>query len=150
MRSTVLILLLCLLGSVAYAQDGDQGDGSGQQNKATINYTVGDLEKLNKLELTSIYIAKLQRLHNILPYIPFEKLEPKSPNDLRIPSKKDNTKAIEDLQQVRKEYNEKLAESMSQLAPYADTKQLVNAILFIQSYINKIELIGLGMNKLGY
>jgi hypothetical protein len=146
------MLLFWAFCSVAYAQDGgpDGGGEGAKQNKATINYTVGDLEKLNKLELTSIYIAKLQRLHDILPFIPFEKLEPKSPNDLRIPAKKDNVKAIEELQKERDSYNERIAASLSQLAPYADTKQLINSILFVQSYINKIELIGLGMNNLGY
>jgi hypothetical protein len=125
-------------------------DDKPTQNTATINYSIGDLEKMDKLELTQIYIAKLKRLNAIIVYLPFAKLEPQSPNDLKIPANSENEKAITTVKKSINTHNNNLEGTMNSLIPYADKKQIIESILFLQHIINKIELIGLGMTQLGY
>lgn len=117
---------------------------------ATIIYSLGDLEKMDKIELTRIYIAKLTRLYRILQYLPFAKLDPKGPNDLKIPSVAANEKAMKALEDMLKEYIRAAETSLSTITPYADKKQIIDAILFLQAITNKVELVGLGMSQLIY
>jgi hypothetical protein len=140
-----LLMAVALISCKAVAQVEAPSGNSG-----TINYTVGDLEKMDKLQLTTIYGAKLTRLHVILPYLPFGKLEPKGPGDLKIPDIKHNQQSMEGLRSEQGKYNTQLTESMAGIGPYADKNQLIYSILFLQSIINKIELIGLGMTDVGF
>ncbi|GIV25193.1 MAG: hypothetical protein KatS3mg026_0885 [Bacteroidia bacterium] len=117
---------------------------------ATIVYSLGDLEKMDKIELTRIYIAKLTRLYRILQYLPFAKLEPKGPNDLKIPSVQANEKAMKTLEEELRSYIQAAEAQLSTIVPYADKKQIVDAILFLQAVTNKVELVGLGMSQLIY
>lgn len=148
-KTTLLFVFLFGLGGcfqLAMAQD----EGAPQQNASTVNYTVGDLEKMDKLELTTIYIEKIKRLQEILPFIPFQTLEPTKPNDLRVPATSANDKALGKLQKAREGYNDEIDNTLNTLVPYSNKDDLVGAILFVQDFINKVELIGLGMNNLGY
>ncbi len=117
---------------------------------ATIIYSLGDLEKMDKIELTRIYIAKLTRLYRILEYLPFAKLDPKGPNDLKIPSVPANDKAMKVLEDALRDYIKTTESSLSTITPYADKKQIIDAILFLQAVTNKVELVGLGMSQLIY
>ncbi|MCS7162366.1 MAG: hypothetical protein NZ958_03440 [Bacteroidia bacterium] len=117
---------------------------------ATILYTVGDLEKMDKIELTRIYVAKLTRLYRILQYLPFARLEPKVPNDLRIPSGPVNEKAMKELEEALRDYIKAAESSLGTITPYADKRQIIDAILFLQAVTNKVELVGLGMSQLIY
>lgn len=117
---------------------------------ATIIYSLGDLEKMDKIELTRIYIAKLTRLYRILQYLPFAKLDPKGPNDLKIPSVQANDKSMKTLEDALRDYIKAAEGSLSTITPYADKKQIIDAILFLQAVTNKVELVGLGMSQLIY
>jgi len=117
---------------------------------ATIVYSLGDLEKMDKIELTRIYISKLTRLYRILQYLPFARLEPKSPNDLKIPSVQANEKAMSQLEAALRDYIKTTETTLTGIIPYADKKQIIDAILFLQAITNKVELVGLGMSQLIY
>jgi hypothetical protein len=143
MKQFILLLTFFGLSLGLYAQEGGG-------NAATANYSIGDLEKLNKLELTSIYIAKMQRLYSILPFIPFEKLEPANANDLKIPAVKSNEKALDSLSDSKKKHNETLDATLSVIIPYANKRAIIESIIFLQSFINKVELIGVGMSQMDY
>jgi hypothetical protein len=117
---------------------------------ATIVYSLGDLEKMDKIELTRIYISKLTRLYRILEYLPFAKLEPKAPNDLKIPSVPANDKAMSQLEGALRDYIKTTESTLMTIIPYADKKQIIDAILFLQAVTNKVELVGLGMSQLIY
>ncbi len=142
-------VLFFIVFAGVFAQD-DNTENGGEQNSATINYAIGDLEKMNKLELTQIYIAKLKRLNNIIVYLPFAKLEPQTPNDLKIPATTYNEKAMNNLQKSLTSYNSVVEGSLTTINPYADKRYIIESIIFVQDIINKIELVGLGMIKLGY
>lgn len=133
----MLGLMLCFNFSQVQAQEGT--------NPSSVNYQVGDLEKLDKLELTKIYIQKVNRLSQIMPYLPFKKLEPKNPADLKIPGTSINEKALSGYEKEIKNYTETSDAALSNLIPYADKKDIMDSIIFMQNFISKIELIGLGM-----
>ncbi|MCS7073160.1 MAG: hypothetical protein NZ108_01695 [Bacteroidia bacterium] len=143
MKSFSIFLALLFSVQFLFAQDAPVMN----TNAATANYLVGDLEKLDKLELTKIYISKVNRLMTIVPYIPFAKLEPKSPSDIKIPSNNANEACMRKLENSLKDHNQQLDASLSSLTPYADKKNIIESILFLQQVINKIELIGMGMQQ---
>ena len=132
---------------LGYAQESTGVSGA---STSTVNYAIGDLEKMDKMELTKIYISKLSRLNNIIIYVPFLKLEPKIPSDIKIPTTKANESDMKKLASSLKDHNAALEDALGGLTPYADKKQIIDSILFLQNVINKIELIGLGVNSLGF
>jgi len=128
------IIFFVLLFSYAYGQD--------MKNAANVNYVLGDLEVLDKIDLTKIYVAKLNKLSSISPYIPFGELQPKTPAELRIPATSINEKAMESYSKTIQAYNQDSDAALSNLIPYADKKDIMDAILFMQEMIAKIESMG--------
>ena len=118
------------------------------QNSSSVKYDLGALEKMDKLELTKIYVAKINKLYIISAYTPFGKIDPKSPNDLKIPSTSINEKSMSTLEKSAKEYTETIEASLSNLIPYADKKYIMESILFLQTVIDKIEFISLGVSEI--
>lgn len=128
------IIFFVLLFSYAYGQD--------MKNAANVNYVLGDLEVLDKIDLTKIYVAKLNKLSSITPYIPFGELQPKTPAELRIPATSINEKAMESYSKTIQAFNQDSDAALSNLIPYADKKDIMDAILFMQEMIAKIESMG--------
>ncbi|GIV43709.1 MAG: hypothetical protein KatS3mg035_0832 [Bacteroidia bacterium] len=112
------------------------------KNAANVNYVLGDLEVLDKIELTKIYVAKLNKLSSITPYIPFGELQPKTPSELRIPATSINEKAMDSYSKTIQAYNQDSDAALSNLIPYADKKDIMDAIMFMQEMIAKIEAMG--------
>lgn len=122
------------LAVVSHAQDMTKAQDA--------HYTLGDLEVLDKIELTKIYIAKLNKLSRISPYIPFGELEPKTPKELRIPATSINEKAMESYDKTIAAYNQDSDAALSNLIPYADKKDIMDSIMFLQEMIDKIQSMG--------
>ncbi|MCS6895997.1 MAG: hypothetical protein NZZ60_07645 [Bacteroidia bacterium] len=150
----IILTVMPMWLSVVYAQETQSTSQPTTATQlpggATIIYSLGDLEKMDKIELTRIYIAKLTRLYRILQYLPFAKLDPKSPNDLKVPSVQANEKSMKSLEDALRDYIKAVEASLSTITPYADKKQIIDAILFLQAVTNKVELVGLGMSQLIY
>ena len=152
MRNAAIVLLFFMLvwAQQPASQPQDPEPAVQLPGGATIVYSLGDLEKMDKIELTRIYISKLTRLYRILQYLPFAKLEPKNPNDLKIPSVQANEKAMSQLEAALRDYIKTTETTLTGIIPYADKKQIIDAILFLQAVTNKVELVGLGMSQLIY
>lgn len=104
------------------------------------HYTLGELDKLGKLELAQIYIAQVNKLNLLLPYVPFnQKGDAISLSGMGIPNTKDNNGAIKDLDGSGGNYNEVLNDQLSNVIPYADKVDIIKSILFLQNVIEKIE-----------
>lgn len=142
--------LVCIGILLLHAQETPSETPSPQANTATILYSLGDLEKMNKIELTRIYVSKLTRLYRVMQYLPFAKLEPRDPNELKIPSVSANEKSMQKIDASVKDYTATLEANLTTIIPYADKKQIIDAILFLQAIMNKVELVGLGMTQLIY
>lgn len=135
MKKTLFILsILFGLSLTASAQFDEGGDGNGD------HYTIGELTKLGKLELTNIYIEEIQKLNLLLPYIPFnQKGEAVSLANMGIPSTKDNNGAIKNLDESGGDHNSTQKETLSNIIPYADKEDIVKSILFLQDIIERVE-----------
>ena len=104
------------------------------------HYTVGDLDKLGKLELANIYIGQVQKLTLLIPYVPFnQKGETVSLSGMGIPSTKDNNGYIKALDASGSSHNETLDETLNNILPYSDKADIIRAILFIQDVVERIE-----------
>ncbi len=110
------------------------------QNQATdMTYVLGDLEKMDKLQLTKVYLNKYNRLVKISPYMSFGVIEPKDPKSLRIPSHSINDKNMANYKKKEKEFNKVVEDNLYNIIPYSDKKDIMDAIMFMQETIQKIE-----------
>ncbi len=104
------------------------------------HYTYGDLDKLGKLDLTDIYIQQVQKLNLLMPYVPFnQKGEAVSLTNMGIPNTKENNQVIKKLDGSGGTHNEAVDESLASIIPYADKEEVIKAILFVQSTIERLE-----------
>ena len=99
------------------------------------------LEKLNKLDLTQIYIDQVSKLNMIIPYAAFnQKGEAISLSQMGVPSTKDINTGVSKVEKAIADGNEAMKEQLSIVIPYADKMEIINAILFVQSVIQKMEV----------
>lgn len=104
-------------------------------------FTIGDLDKLGKLQLTKIYIDQVQKLNLLIPYVPFnQKGEAVALTNMGIPNTKDNNGYVKKLDMSCSDHNEAADSTMQNIIPYADKPDIIKAILFIQNVIHVIEL----------
>lgn len=126
-----MLIPVMLFAFAVQAQEGTL-DGS--------HYTYGDLDKLGKLELTEIYIKQVQKMNLLMPYIPFnQKGEAVSLTNMGIPNTKENNQVIKKLDGSGGTHNEAMDESLTSIIPYADKEEVIKAILFVQSTIERLE-----------
>jgi hypothetical protein len=125
-------MLMIGLGTAAMAQPGDPGP--------TTHFTIGVLDQMGKLELTRIYVTQCAKLNMLLPYIPFnQKGDAVSLAGMGIPDTKDNNVFIKKLDTSSGTHNETLDETLNIIIPYADKDDIIKAILFLQSVVERVE-----------
>ncbi len=110
-----------------------------QNQTADMTYVLGDLEKMDKLQLTKVYLNKYNRLVRISPYMSFGVIEPKDTKSLRIPSHSINDKNMANYKKKEKEFNKVVEDNLYNIIPYSDKKDIMDAIMFMQETIQKIE-----------
>jgi len=110
-----------------------------QNNQTDMVYVLGDLEKMDKLQLTKVYLNKYNRLVKISPYMSFGVIEPKDTKTLRIPSHSINEKNMANYKKKEKEFNKVVEDNLYNIIPYSDKKDIMDAIMFMQETIQKIE-----------
>jgi hypothetical protein len=115
------LLLLLLLSNVAYAQDS--------------LYTKEQLTATGKLSLTTIYLNQCNQLVTLLPKVVFNDYNFK--ND--IPVNKFVTKRRENVNDATVKFNAYYSENYRDITPYADKKELVDGILYLQGIIEKLK-----------
>jgi hypothetical protein len=119
------------LSTTAMAQPGDG---------PTTHFTIGVLDQMGKLELTRIYVTQCAKLNMLLPYIPFnQKGDAVSLAGMGIPDTKDNNAFIKKLDTSSGTHNETLDETLNIIIPYSDKDDIIKAILFLQSVVERVE-----------
>lgn len=136
MKKITLFLFITLSLFVStYAQSGSGDNFRGP------HYTVGDLDKLGKLELTKIYVEQVNKLGMLLPFVPFnQKGDAVSLSGMGIPNSKDNNDYIKVLDASSGDHSERMQQTLENIIPYADKTDIINSILFLQGVIERIEL----------
>lgn len=95
----------------------------------------------SKMELTQIYLNEVKILIKSLPYSPFTlDLTPSSDTTatdqkvgLDIPKTKYTSKKIDKVRSNSEQFNGVLQNSLLEIIPYSDKKDIIGAILYIQS-----------------
>lgn len=127
------IFVFITLVSGLFAQNNSQSSNT------DMTYVLGDLEKMDKLQLTKVYLSKLNKLIRISPYMSFGFIEPKDTKTLRIPSHAINEKNMANYKKKEKEFNKVVEDNLYNIIPYSDKKDIMDAIMFMQETIQKIE-----------
>ena len=101
-------------------------------------YSLADLKQKKKGELLDLYIERIKVLVKTLPYIALVTKPGITMKDVGIPTDSKNTK-IFDLQSTSTEsYIETTVEFQRQLMPYADTGNIIAAILFYEQTLKSL------------
>ncbi len=133
MREIFFIIAL----AIGLVQTGYSQVPGGAANK---HYTVGELDKMGKLELSRLYVAQVNKLNLLLPYIPFnQKGDAVSLAGMGIPNTKNNNGAIKEMDGTVGNHNSVMGESLTSLIPYADKVDIIKSILFLQNVVERVE-----------
>jgi hypothetical protein len=135
MRKVIFLLFASvMLGFTAMAQP-ISGNGL-----AGPHHTIGELDKLGKLELTKIYVEQVNKLGMLVPFIPFnQKGDAVSLSGMGIPPSKDNNDFIKVLDASSGDHAERTDQTLNNIVPYADKEDIIKSILFLQGVIERIE-----------
>jgi hypothetical protein len=122
MKKIKVLLAMMLVSAVCYSQD------------STSTYTREQLESTGKLSLTTIYLNQVNELVKMLPNVVFTSYNLKNdvPNNRYVNSRR------EKVAKGTEQYNEEFMRNYKDILPYADKKDLVEGILYMQGVLNKI------------
>jgi len=120
MKKIKVLLAMMLVSAVCYSQDS--------------LYTKEQLESTGKLSLTTIYLNQVNELVKMLPNVVFTSYNLK--ND--VPSNRYVNSRRERVAKGTEQYNEEFMRNYKDIVPYADKKDLVDGILYMQGVLNKI------------
>lgn len=120
MKKIKVLLAMMLVSAVCYSQDS--------------LYTKEQLESTGKLSLTTIYLNQVNELVKMLPNVVFTSYNLKNdvPNNRYVNSRRER------VAKGTEQYNEEFMRNYKDIVPYADKKDLVEGILYMQGVLNKI------------
>jgi hypothetical protein len=121
----LLVVLVMFVASSAFAQT--------PTDTTVQNYTKEELSKMNKNELTSIYLGEIMEL---LAYGPESPLQPGDMPDnehLAKELKKINKSVLSNAVVLKKNYKD--------IIPYADKQQIIEGILYLQGVNNYLHMM---------
>lgn len=123
MKKIKVLFAMMFVSAVCYSQD------------TTSTYTREQLESTGKLSLTTIYLNQVSDLVEMLPNVVFTSYNLK--ND--VPSNRYVNSRREKVTKGTAQYNEEFIKNYRDIVPYADKKDLINGILYLQSVLNKLK-----------
>lgn len=97
-----------------------------------------ELENMQKGELLSLYIERIEILTKTLPYIAFARMPGVTMADLGIPETNDNNKALDNQFDATDSYLKSTIEFQEKMLPYSDKRNLVAAILFYEESMKSL------------
>lgn len=132
-------LSLFLFTGISFAQK-KKAPKSFISEKVTIKkyHNKGELERMQKGELITLYSERIQVLIRTLPYVAFATKPGITMTTLGIPNNNDNKKALENQFDSTDEYLEKAEEFHSVYLPYSDTGNLIAGILYYEEIMKSL------------
>jgi len=141
MKIILFGLSLFFVSAIGFSQKKKEDKSIISENVSISKYhNKGDLEHMQKGQLLTLYIERIEVLVKILPYIAFTTKPGVTMTDLGIPDNKDNKKALEDQFDAINDFLKTSVEFQKQMLPYSDTKNLIAAILFYEETLKSIHL----------
>ncbi len=101
-------------------------------------YSLADLKQKKKGELLDLYIERIKVLVLTLPYIALVTKPGITMKDVGIPTDSKNTKIFDLQSSSTVSYIETTVEFQKQLMPYADTSNIIAAILFYEQTLKSL------------
>lgn len=135
----IFSLGLFLFTSIGFAQK-KKAPKSFISEKVTISkyHNKGELERMQKGQLITLYSERIQVLVRTLPYVAFATKPGITMTTLGIPSNNDNKKALDDQFDSTDDYLEKSGEFHAEYLPYSDTGNLIAGILFYEDIMKSL------------
>ncbi|MUU77040.1 hypothetical protein [Winogradskyella endarachnes] len=139
LKFTLLTLFLVLISALSFAQKSNNSQSiiSGKVNISKY-HSREELKNLDKGELLTLYIERIEVIVNILPNIAFATKPGVTMASLGIPETKDNKKALEENKEASDTYFDSTIEFQKSILPYSDKKDLIAAILFYESTLKAL------------
>ncbi|WP_194767915.1 hypothetical protein [Tamlana sp. I1] len=130
---------LFLITGIGFAQKSD-GPRSIISDKVTIKkyHNVEELERMQKGEVLALYRERNKVLTRILPYIAFATKPGVTMVTLGIPTNSTNVKALDNQLEAADEYVNSTTFFLNEYLPYADTRNLISAILFYEEILKSL------------
>lgn len=98
----------------------------------------GELEQMQKGQLLSLYVERIESLVKLLPYIAFATKPGVTMTTLGIPNDNDNRKALDEQFEATDNFLETNHKFQSRILPYSDTSNLIAAILFYEETMKSL------------
>ncbi len=138
-KLTLFGTILLLMMSLSHAQKKEDSESiiSGKVSIAKY-HSRGDLDKMSKGDLLTLYIERIEVIVNILPNIAFATKPGVTMESLGIPNTKDNKKALKENKEASDNYFESTIEFQKKILPYSDTNDLIAAILFYEETLKSL------------
>lgn len=147
----LLLLGFAALSFTAYSQDETVETTGEKVKEVEVTYVSEkavlpkyhnevELDKLGKLELTNLYIERVKILTEVVPYLALNKKPAGADLDaLGIPETKSNVADLEREVKSKDSYLSNIGHTLHDVVPYADKKNIIWAILFMEDTIHKAE-----------
>lgn len=121
----VLVLLMLFAGSSAFAQT--------PADTVLQNWTQEELQKMNKTQLTSIYLGEITELLSYGPSAPLQAGDAPDNKYLQKELKKIEKSTVDNAVVLKANYKD--------IIPYADKQQIINGILYLQGVNNYLHML---------
>lgn len=139
MKIILFSFSLFLATSIGFAQNKKDPQSIISEGVAIKKYhNIDELESMQKGELLTLYIERIEALTRILPYIAFATKPGVTMSTLGIPNDKDNRKVLENQFQATNDYLKSMVEFQKIILPYSDTNKLISAILFYEETLKSL------------
>lgn len=143
MKNKILSLIAILtISSACFGQTSNLGSFSqlASNQNGRVVYTQDSLSKMNKLDLTKIYLDQVQSLNNILPYASFNiKGQASGVKQIDIPKSKYTNAKRNRVSEKAENYNSTVNENLNEIIPYSDKSEIIKGILFVQEMIGRLD-----------
>ena len=139
MNFKIIVFSFCLCTGIGFAQNKKDAKSIISEKVAIKKYHSNDeLERMQKGELLTLYIERIQSLVETLPYIAFATKPGVTMTSLGIPNTNDNRKILDNQFEATADYLEATTEFQKTILPYSDTKNLIAAILFYEEIMKSL------------
>ena len=145
MKKIITVLVFVFGATFLFAQETEKTSSTGvtyvtATAKIDKYHNEVDLEKLGKLELTDLYLERVSVVTELVPYLALHK-NPAGASlaDLGIPETKTNISHLEKEVKNKEAYMQTVRSTLHDIVPYADKRNIIWCILFLEEMIHKIE-----------
>jgi hypothetical protein len=141
MKIRIIFLSICflLISNVSFSQKKNETKSIISSKVAIKKYhDKNELENMQKGELLSLYIERIDILIKTLPYIAFARMPGITMADLGIPETKDNDKALDSQFESTDSFLKSTIEFQDKMLPYSDKRNLIAAILFYEETMKSL------------